>query len=130
MPTIKPIDPARFAFHLPPDRSIQAAEHKPGPPERIDGLTVGIIHMTQNPPHGGEMHPDGDELLYVISGRVNVIGDSDPEPLRLAPGDACIVPKGEWHRVDIQEPTTLLHITPGPGHEHRPIAASKPASRK
>ena len=130
MPTIKSIDPARFAFHLPPDRSIQPAEHKPGPPERIDGLTVGIIHMTQNPPHGGEMHPDGDELLYVISGRVNVIGDSDPEPFRLAPGDACIVPKGEWHRVDIQEPATLLHITPGPGHEHRPVAASKPAFRK
>ena len=130
MPTIKPIDAARFAFRLPPDRSIQPAEHKPGPPERIDGLTVGIVHMTQNPPHGGEMHPDGDELLYVISGRVNVIGDSDPDPLHLAPGDACIVPKGEWHRVDVQEPTTLLHITPGPGHEHRPIAVSKPASRK
>lgn len=127
MPTIKPIDPARFGFHLPPDRSIHPAEHKPGPPERIDGLSVGIIHMTQSPPHGGEMHPDGDELLYVISGRANVIGDSDPHPLPLAAGDACIVPKGEWHRVDIQEPTTLLHITPGPGHEHRPIGATKPA---
>ena len=124
MRTIKPVDPARFAFHLPPDRSIRPAEHKPGPPERIDGLSVGIVHMTRNPPHGGEMHPDGDELLYVISGRANVIGDSDPCPLPLAPGDACIVPKGEWHRVEVLEPTTLLHITPGPGHEHRPVAVN------
>jgi len=123
MPTIKPIDPARFAFHFLTDRSIQPAEHKPGPPERIDGLTAGIVHMTHAPPHGGEMHPDGDELLYVISGRVQVIGDSDPEPLPLATGEACIVPKGEWHRLEMLEPTTLLHITPGPGHEHRPVVA-------
>ena len=124
MSVIKPVDPARFTFLLPPDRTIRPAAHK-RPPERIDGLTVGIVHMTENPPHGGEMHPDGDELLYVISGRVQVIGDSDPEPLPLAAGDACLVPKGEWHRVDMLEPTTLLHITPGPGHEHRPVSASK-----
>ena len=29
--------------------------------------------MTGNPPHRGEMHPDGDELLFVISGRIDVI---------------------------------------------------------
>ena len=84
------------------------------------------------------MHPDGDELLYVVAGRVDVIGDSDADPLALAPGDACIVPKGEWHRVDVREPATLLYITPGPGHEHRPVqqaadgavGAMPPTSRK
>ncbi|MDE0692764.1 MAG: cupin domain-containing protein [Gammaproteobacteria bacterium] len=124
MAKIRAVDPSRFAFHLPADRSIQPAEQRPGPPERIDGLTAGIVHMTHAPPHGGEMHPDGDELLYVISGRVQVICDSDPAPLPLATGEACIVPKGEWHRLEMLEPTTLLHITPGPGHEHRPVGAN------
>ncbi|MGB5510074.1 MAG: hypothetical protein WBM87_00025 [Woeseiaceae bacterium] len=29
--------------------------------------------MAENSPHGGEMHPDGDEVLYLISGRANVV---------------------------------------------------------
>ena len=92
-----------------------------GPPQRIDGMTVGIVTMEHNAPHGGEVHPDGDELLYVISGRLSVVGDSSPqEPLELGPGAACIVRKGEWHRVDVLEPTQLLHITPGPNGDHRP----------
>jgi hypothetical protein len=43
----------------------------PGPPQRIDGYTIGIIPNLDGPsPHRGEMHPDGDELLYLVSGAV------------------------------------------------------------
>ena len=53
--------------------------------------------------------------------RGRVTGDSNPdEPLRLGPGDACIVGHGEWHQVHALEPVQLLHITPGPGGDHRP----------
>jgi len=89
---------------------------------RIDGMTAGIVTMEHNSPHGGEVHPDGDEILYVISGRLRVTGDSSPaEPLELGAGDSCIVKKGEWHNVDVLESTQLLHITPGPGGDHRPL---------
>lgn len=43
--------------------------------DRIDAMTMGIITMEQSAPHGGEVHPDGDELLYVISGKVSVTWD-------------------------------------------------------
>jgi hypothetical protein len=43
----------------------------------------------------------------------------------LGPGDACIVSKDEWHCVQILEPTRLLHITPGPQGDHRPIGARR-----
>jgi quercetin dioxygenase-like cupin family protein len=77
--------------------------------------------MSRAPPHGGELHLDGDELIYVIAGKVRVIGESAPvEPCELGPGDMCIVPKGEWHRLQLLEPTRLIHITPGPRGEHRP----------
>ncbi len=95
-----------------------------GPPRRVDGFVVGMPILTRNPPHNGEMHPDGDELLYLVSGSVEVwYEDGDTEhsfPLR--PGEACIVPKGIWHKVRLLEtPSQLLHVTPGPGGEHRPL---------
>ena len=52
----------------------------PGPPSRIDGFTVGAPVMTRNAPHGGEMHPDGDELLFLISGRVH-FGSKDRQTM-------------------------------------------------
>ena len=104
------------------DLSMVVRPRPDGAPQRIDGMTVGIVTMQGNAPHGGEMHPDGDELLFVISGRLSVVGDSDPNhPVVLGPGEACIVRQGEWHRVDVLEPTQLVHITPGPGGDHRPL---------
>lgn len=104
------------------DMSMQARLRKPGPPERVDGMTVGIITLTEDAPHNGEMHPDGDELLYVVSGRIRITAESDPElDLVLETGESCIVPKGEWHKVSLLEETQLIHITPGPNGDHRPL---------
>jgi mannose-6-phosphate isomerase-like protein (cupin superfamily) len=98
------------------------------PPVRVDGFTVGAPHMSGNAPHRGELHPDGDELLYLISGRVDVVlDDGDQKTIgaetttSLEPGDAFIVPKGVWHRVLVIEPSHFVHITPGPGSAHRPL---------
>ena len=55
------------------DRLARIVEQQPGrPPRRIDGLTIGAPQITGDAPHDGEMHPDGDELLYLISGAVTV----------------------------------------------------------
>jgi mannose-6-phosphate isomerase-like protein (cupin superfamily) len=115
------VDVSEQLFDVHRDLSVATRTRKPGPPERIDGMTLGIQHVTEDAPHGGEVHPDGDEILFVISGRIRVFGDSDPHaPLELGPGEACVVPKDEWHRVSIVEPTHLLNITPGPRGDHRP----------
>jgi len=122
MSKITPVDVSRYSLDVHRDLSVSTRANKPGPPERIDGLTVGIVTMTRDAPHGGEVHPDGDEILYVISGRVRVKGESDPNAaLDLGPGEACIVHRGEWHRVSVLEPTQLVHITPGPNGDHRPL---------
>ena len=36
------------------------------PPPHVDGFTIGARRMRRNPPHAGEVHPDGDEILYLI----------------------------------------------------------------
>ncbi|MET0902130.1 MAG: cupin domain-containing protein [Acidimicrobiales bacterium] len=99
-----------------------------GEPVRVDGFTVGAPLMEHSAPHRGEVHPDGDELLYVVSGRVDVVlddGDQDEvgteTRTEVVAGQAYLVPRGVWHRVDVKEPTHLVHITPGPGDGHRPL---------
>lgn len=122
MTRIVAVDASCHSFDINRDLSVTARARKPGPPERIDGMTVGIVTLTRDAPHRGEVHPDGDEILYVISGRVRVTGESEPEAaLELGPGDACIVRKGEWHLVSLLEPTRLIHITPGPRGDYRPL---------
>ncbi len=122
MAQIVPVDVSDFVLNIHRDLSISPRAHKPGPSERIDGLTVGFVSVTGDSPHNGEVHPDGDEILYVISGKLRVIGESDPStPLDLGSGEACIVRRGEWHRVIMLEPSQLLHITPGPRGDYRPL---------
>lgn len=81
--------------------------------------------MTRSAPHGGEMHPDGDELLFLLSGRVDVVLEDGGkhQTIPVGPGEAVVVPRAVWHRVVLRESSHVLHITPGPGGEHRPLAA-------
>ena len=120
MAAIDRIDVSKFVMDIWPDLSVTGRERKPGPPERINGMTLGVVTIAPGQsPHNGEMHPDGDEVLFVISGNLRLIHDSGNEPLNLRAGEACIVRKGEWHMVDCLETTMLLHITPGPNGEAR-----------
>jgi quercetin dioxygenase-like cupin family protein len=122
MRKISPVDVSRFSIDIHRDLSVTTRAQKPGPPERIDGMTIGIVTMVHDAPHAGEVHPDGDEILYVISGKLRITGDSEPDAaIELGAGEACIVPKGEWHRVRVLEKTQLIHITPGPNGDHRPL---------
>ena len=122
MNKIIPVDVSSCSFDLYPDLSISTRMRKPGPPERIAGMTMGIITMEHDAPHGGEVHPDGDEILYVISGRLRITGDSAPDmAIELGQGDACLVKKGEWHQVEVLEKTQFIHVTPGPNGDHRPL---------
>jgi len=76
--------------------------------------------MTENSPHDGEMHPDGDEVLYLVSGRVNVVfEDINFDDVEIQPGEGLIVPRAVWHRVDILEPSQIVYMTPGPRGEYR-----------
>lgn len=103
------------------DLSVESRKRKPGPPERIVGMTVGFVAMKagEPSPHNGEMHPDGDEILLVTSGKIRISYDSGTKPLDLRAGQACIVRKGEWHNIDCVEDSQIVHITPGPRGEAR-----------
>lgn len=122
MGKIMRIDTSRRSVTLSRDMRMDTMENPPGPPVRIDGYTIGFVQMSRPAPHNGEVHPDGDELLYVISGKVRLTAESAPDEVcELGAGECCIVPKGEWHQVIPLQPTHLIHITPGPHGDHRPL---------
>lgn len=104
------------------DRQARLVEQWPGrPPQRIDGLSIGAPVLTGDAPHDGEVHPDGDELLFLVSGAVTVRLElpGGEESVDLGPGDALVIPQGIWHRVAMREPGQLLHVTPGPNGDAR-----------
>lgn len=106
------------------DRNLDASLYpeQPDPPLPVDGFIFGVATMAENSPHGGERHPDGDEILYLISGHARVVFlDSDEDDIDMLPGDGLVVPRGAWHRVDILEPCQIVYATPGPNNEFRPL---------
>lgn len=112
------------------DNSMTIAASPPGPPQRIDGYSIGVAAVEGPGPHGGEVHPDGDEFLYVVSGSMELILDDGDEQeagaetrFVLRAGDAYVVPRGVWHRLETVEPACLVHVTPGPNGGYRPRRA-------
>jgi mannose-6-phosphate isomerase-like protein (cupin superfamily) len=110
----RPFDLSRSVAALFRDGTSDLRAAAPGPPLRVDGYVIGTPVLTENPPHGGEMHPDGDELLWLVSGSLDVVLELDgaERTVELCAGQGLVVPRGE--------PCQLLHVTPGPGGAHRP----------
>ena len=107
------------------DRAHKAEQlaDQPDPGVSVDGLVFGVAKMSENAPHGGEMHADGDEVLYLVSGKARLVflDDKDAE-VDLESGGSVIVPQGQWHRVDVLEPCHIVYLTPGTGNQVRPLA--------
>lgn len=119
------LDMADSVVDIRSDFSMTPRLIKPGRMERATGITLGYVETEHGFPHNGERHPDGDELLILISGRLQVTTDHQNEPTELLPGHACIVPKGAWHKVHVLEPSKFFFATTGPNGEHRPFTAEQ-----
>ena len=73
-------------------------------PVELDGRHVGVLSVeSPGVRDEWEMHPEQDELLYLLEGEIDVILSPDPEGSQeetrhFRKGDACLIPKGMWHR--------------------------------
>lgn len=71
-----------------------------------------------------EMHPAGDEVLYLLSGRCELLLEQQEQTLRIpfdTPGQVQVIAKGCWHSADVRpgESCRILFFTPGAGTEQR-----------
>jgi mannose-6-phosphate isomerase-like protein (cupin superfamily) len=69
-----------------------------------------------------EMHPAGDEILYMLEGKATFVLDlpSGLTEVGLGTGRLLLIPKGVWHTARLTAPARLLTITAGSGTQHRP----------
>lgn len=69
-----------------------------------------------------EVHPKGDEIVMLLSGRVTFIlemHDGESVVELAEQGAYVIVPRGVWHPATVSQASTVLFITPGEGTQHR-----------
>lgn len=64
-----------------------------------------------------EMHPESDELLHIIEGKIEIeilpIDSGQSTILTLSTGEFIVVPKDCWHRQKILERVKEYYVTPG-----------------
>jgi mannose-6-phosphate isomerase-like protein (cupin superfamily) len=69
-----------------------------------------------------EMHPNGDEIVCLLSGSVVFTLETadGPKPVELSEsGSYVVVPKATWHTAKANGPCRMLFITAGEGTQHR-----------
>jgi mannose-6-phosphate isomerase-like protein (cupin superfamily) len=122
-------DPLSTYVCLAPDGAAERIEVTPDFWSRIDeredlleGRLVAAFASEADWPHW-EMHPEGEELLILLSGKLTLVLDVHGKHVQeeLLPGRAYLVPRGVWHRALVPVPSRLLAITYGRGTQHRPL---------
>lgn len=87
------------------------------------GWLVSEYAFTQDWPNW-EMHPQGDELVYLLSGAVDLLLEQGGavRTISLDGAGAVVVPRGVWHTARVRAPSRMLHVTRGEGTESRPAS--------
>jgi mannose-6-phosphate isomerase-like protein (cupin superfamily) len=122
------LHPQQTYVHLAPDGT---AQELPGdsfwqlPASTMNALGQGWMisefAFTDDWPNW-EMHPEGDEFVYLLSGAVDLQLDRDGGVVTIAldGSGAVLVPRGIWHTAKVHAPSRMLHVTRGAGTQHRP----------
>lgn len=122
------LHPKDTYIHLAEDGKAQAL---PGdsfwqlPPSEIaqygKGWLISEYECTRDWPTW-EMHPEGDEFVYLLSGAVDLLLDQGDEiaTVALEGSGAVVVPRGVWHTAKVRQPSRMLHVTRGAGTQNRP----------
>ena len=61
------------------------------------------------------MHPHGEEIVYLLSGSLDLILERDgiSEIIKLRSKGLVIIPEETWHTAKVFEPSNMLVITLG-----------------
>jgi mannose-6-phosphate isomerase-like protein (cupin superfamily) len=129
--TPQPFDSSTHRVHFEDGPRARALEVTPTfwrdlPPELAGGRILGaslVASPEELHPDTWEMHPEGDELLFLFSGAIDAILESasGDQRISLTPGSSLIVPAGVWHRLLLREPGLLVVVTRGAGTRMRPV---------
>ena len=100
--------------------SFWSGDHEASPGDRV----VAVFEFTSSDDlHSAmlEVHPDGDELIVVLAGAIDLISESNSDELvvNLDAGQAAVVRRATWHRLSMRAPGRLLSINIRSGMQTR-----------
>ena len=80
----------------------------------FNGRQLGACDITGTSPVW-EMHPDTDELFYILEGafEATLLNADGPEHVVVPAGSMFVVPKGIWHRPAAPSGAKFIYFTPG-----------------
>ena len=80
------------------------------------------IHSFSESWDSWEMHPNGDEFVYLLAGAVELRLETDAglAETTLCDSGAVLIPRGVWHTARVKAPSRMLHVTLGAGTQTRP----------
>ncbi len=114
---MNPVDLFASALRFHPDGGVKAAERQMTNVDS-DAWQIATFHVTSDAEvHADhwEMHPEAEEAVCCLAGGVRLYfrpdGDAEEEMVRLTTGSAAIVPRGRWHRMELDAPSDLMSIT-------------------
>lgn len=80
----------------------------------FNNTVLGAVDIQGDSPFW-EMHPDTDELFFVIAGvlKLELLTPLGCELVSLRANDVVVVPKGLWHKPSAPEGAKFMYLTPG-----------------
>ncbi|MEU1404803.1 cupin [Streptomyces sp. NPDC005728] len=112
------IDLFASALHIHPDGDIRVAERRMTSSDS-GAWQIATFHVeTDADVHADhwEMHPEAEEAVCCLTGGVRLyFRPTEPggaeDMVQLTSGAAVIVPRGRWHRLELDAPSDLMSIT-------------------
>lgn len=92
----------------------------------VPGYLMGAFRMDADSDHW-EVHPNGDEIIQLLSGAVDFIfrEKAGERRIELRGQATCIVPRGAWHRTVVHAPSEIVFTTFGLGTQHEAIQSHR-----
>ncbi|MEV1001539.1 cupin [Nonomuraea sp. NPDC050202] len=115
--TVTPIDLFESSIHLRQGGEIHAGRRFTDSGQ--DGWQLTAFHAkTGADVHADhwEVHPEAEEIISCLIGKIRLYlrperPGQQEEEIRLTAGTAAIVPRGRWHRIELDIPSTIMAVT-------------------
>ncbi|WP_242886087.1 cupin [Actinomadura litoris] len=113
----EPIDLFSLALTFHPDGAVDAAERRMS--SDSGAWQIATFHVeTDTDVHADhwEVHPVAEEAVCCLAGGIRVCfrpeePGGEEEVVALPAGNAVIVPRGRWHRLELDAPSDIMSIT-------------------
>lgn len=102
-------------------RAVPTGDEGPGPPPGA-GWVVSVSTIGEDT-RTWRRNRDADEVLYLLSGAVDVVLDDGTQErvLALTEATGLVLPRETWHREVVRTPGDVLSIACAGRTEHRPV---------